>query len=101
MPLSKFLLLRISYLSVPRASTTSAVLATLDDKIDSIAADTAAAKLNQQGHEKVLQLNLKEGYGQLEGAMANGRGPLLTSERENDVVDEPDTLLRWDYFLAI
>ena len=33
---------------------TSAVLANLDGKINSIAADTAASKLNQQEHEIIL-----------------------------------------------
>ncbi len=43
-----------------RASTTSGVLTTLDAKINSIAADTAAAKMNLQEHERLLQANLKE-----------------------------------------
>lgn len=79
------------------ASTTSAVLATLDGKINSIAADTAATKSNQQEHERVLQLNLKDVYDKqkeksLGGAMANRRVPVVTtSERENMMdVDEPD-----------
>lgn len=36
------------------------MLATLDAKIASIANETAAMKLNQQEHEKILQANLKE-----------------------------------------
>ena len=81
-----------------RASTTSAVLATLDGKINSIAADTAAAKLHQQEHERILQLNLKDVYDKqkeksLGGAMANRRGPIPQSERENMMmdVDDPDS----------
>jgi len=79
------------------ASTTSAVLVTLDDKINSIAADTAATKLNRQEHERILQQNLKDVYDKqkeksLGGAMANRRGPIPPSERENVMmdVDEPD-----------
>jgi len=81
------------------ASTTSAVLMTLDGKINSIAAETAATKLNQQEHERILQLNLKDVYDKhkeksLGGAMANRRGPISMSERENVNmmmdVDEPD-----------
>jgi COP9 signalosome complex subunit 7 len=76
---------------------TSAVLVNLDSKINSIAADTAAAKLNQQEHERILQLNLKDVYDKqkeksLGGAMASRRGPVPSSERENMMmdVDEPD-----------
>jgi COP9 signalosome complex subunit 7 len=81
-----------------RASMTSAVLANLDGKINSIAADTAAIKLNQQEHERVLQLNLKDVYDKqkeksLGGAMSNRRGPIPVTERENMMmdVDEPDS----------
>ena len=71
---------------------TSAVLANLDGKINSIAADTAATKLNQQEHERILQLNLKEVYDKqkeksLGGAMATRRGPIPVSERENMMMD--------------
>jgi COP9 signalosome complex subunit 7 len=77
---------------------TSAVLANLDGKINSIAADTAATKLHQQEHERILQLNLKDVYDKqkeksLGGAMASRRGPIPLSERENVMmmdVDEPD-----------
>jgi len=79
------------------ASKTSAVLVNLDGKINSIAADTAATKLNQQEHERILQLNLKDVYDRqkeksLGGAMAARRGPIPGSERENMSmdVDEPD-----------
>ena len=75
---------------------TSAVLVNLDGKINSIAADTAATKLNQQEHERILQLNLKDVYDKqkeksLGGAMATRRGPIPASERENMMmdVDEP------------
>ena len=76
---------------------TSAVLANLDGKISSIAADTAATKLNQQEHERILQLNLKDVYDKqkeksLGGAMVIRRGPVPSSERENMMdVDEPDS----------
>lgn len=76
---------------------TSAVLANLDGKINSIAADTAATKLNQQEHERILQLNLKDVYDKqkeksLGSAMATRRGPIPVSDRENMMmdVDEPD-----------
>jgi len=80
------------------ASMTSAVLANLDGKINSIAADTAATKLHQQEHERILQLNLKDVYDKqkeksLGGPMASRRGPIPLSERENVMmmdVDEPD-----------
>lgn len=80
------------------ASTTSAVLVTLEDKINSIAADTSATRLNKQEHERVLQKNLKEVYDKqkeksLGGAMASRRGPVPHAERENMMmdVDEADT----------
>jgi hypothetical protein len=71
---------------------TSAVLANLDGKINSIAADAAATKLNQQEHERILQLNLKDVYDKqkeksLGGAMATRRGPIPASERENMMMD--------------
>jgi len=74
------------------------VLVTLDDKINLIAADTAATMLNQQEHERVFQKNLKEVYDKqkeksLGGAMASRRGPVPQAERENMMmdVDEADT----------
>lgn len=75
---------------------TSAVLVNLDGKINSIAADTATAKLNQQEHERILQLNLKDVHDKqkekgLGGAMATRRSQIPPSERENMMdVDEPD-----------
>jgi len=42
------------------ASTTSAVLATLDNKVATLANETAAKKLYQQEHEKAVQAMLKE-----------------------------------------
>lgn len=76
---------------------TSAVLVNLDGKINSIAADSAATKLNQQEHERILQQNLKDVYDKqkeksLGGAMATRRGPIPANERENMMmdVDEPD-----------
>ncbi|KAF8972444.1 hypothetical protein BDZ97DRAFT_1752357 [Flammula alnicola] len=79
------------------ASTTSAVLATLDGKINSIAADAAAMKMNQQEHEKILQANLKEVYDKqkeksLGGGMASRRAAFQMGDRENMSmdVDEPD-----------
>jgi len=88
----------VSYCLVySRASTTSAVLVNLDGKINSIAADTAATKSNQQEHERILQLNLKDVYDKqkekgLGGAMMTRRGQIPPSERENMMmdVDEPD-----------
>ncbi|KJA20837.1 hypothetical protein HYPSUDRAFT_68162 [Hypholoma sublateritium FD-334 SS-4] len=80
------------------ASTTSGVLTTLDAKINSIAADTAAAKMNQQEHERVLQANLKEVYDKqkeksLGGGMASRRAGYQGADRENMNmdVDEQDT----------
>jgi len=79
-----------------RASTTSAVLSTLDGKINSIAADAAADKLSQQEHERILQVNLKEVYEKQKeksfgGTMASRR--FQVGDRENMHmmdVDEPD-----------
>jgi COP9 signalosome complex subunit 7 len=80
------------------ASTTSAVLATLDGKINSIAADTAAAKLNEQEHERILQTHLKEVHDKqkekgLGGGMASRRAAFQLGDRENMNmdVDEPDS----------
>ncbi|KDR68808.1 hypothetical protein GALMADRAFT_231131 [Galerina marginata CBS 339.88] len=79
------------------ASTTSSVLATLDGKINSIAADTAAAKFNLQEHEKILQDNLKYVHDKqkeksLGGGMASRRAAFQLGDRENMSmdVDEPD-----------
>ncbi|RDB27416.1 COP9 signalosome complex subunit 7a [Hypsizygus marmoreus] len=60
------------------AETTAAVLSTLDDKINQIAAETAKAKADQEKHEKMLQANLKEVYDKqkdkgLGGGMMNRR----------------------------
>jgi len=80
------------------ASTTSAVLATLDAKINTIAADTAATKFNQQEHERILQANLKDVYEKqkeksLGGGMASRRAAFQLGDRENMSmdVDEPDS----------
>lgn len=78
------------------ASTTSAVLSTLDGKINAITADSVAAKLSQQEHERILQANLKEVYEKQKeksfgGAMATRR--FQVGDRENTHmmdVDEPD-----------
>jgi COP9 signalosome complex subunit 7 len=90
--------LRASVSLLSRASTTAAVLATLDGKINSIAADTAAAKLNQQEHERQLQANLKEVHERqkeksLGGGMASRRAAFQVGDRENMSmdVDEQDT----------
>ncbi|KAF4623791.1 hypothetical protein D9613_001386 [Agrocybe pediades] len=79
------------------ASTTSAVLATLDNKINAIVADAAAAKLNQQEHERILQANLKEVQDKqkdknLGGGMVGRRSAFSVGDRENMSmdVDEPD-----------
>ena len=81
-----------------RASTTSGVLTTLDAKINSIAADTAAAKMNLQEHERLLQANLKEVHDKqkeksLGGGMASRRAGYQGADRENMNmdVDEQDT----------
>lgn len=79
-----------------RASTTSAILATLDGKINQIAADAAAAKASQQEHERILQNNLKEVYDKqkeksLGGGMATRRGAQFqVGERENMSMDVDD-----------
>ena len=74
------------------------MLVNLDGKIKSIAADTAATKLNQQEHDRILQLNLKDVVDKqkeksLGGTMATRRGPVPANERENMMmdVDEPDS----------
>ncbi|KAF8907712.1 hypothetical protein CPB84DRAFT_1674824 [Gymnopilus junonius] len=78
------------------ASTTSAVLATLDAKINAIAADTAAAKLNEQEHEKILQNTLKDVHERqkeksMGGGMASRRAAFQVNDRENMMdVDEPE-----------
>lgn len=80
-----------------RAETTTAVLATLDEKITAIAAETAAAKQNQQEHEKVLQANLKEVYDKQKdkslGGMMGRRGPHIGGYSDKESmhmdVDEP------------
>jgi len=78
------------------ASTTSAVLATLDAKINTIAADTAAIKYNEQEHEKILQNNLKEVHDKqkeksMGGGMASRRAAFQGNDRENMMdVDEPE-----------
>ncbi|KAJ3506258.1 hypothetical protein NLJ89_g6970 [Agrocybe chaxingu] len=78
------------------ATTTSAVLTTLDAKINSIAADTAAQKLNQQEHERILQAHLKEVFEKqkeksMGGGMASRRAAFQMGDRENMMdVDEPD-----------
>jgi len=82
------------------AATTSSVLATLDDKINTIAADVAAAKAKEQENERILQANLKEAHEKQKdkslggGAMANRRGgaSFIMGDRENMSmdVDEPE-----------
>lgn len=81
-----------------RASTTSAVLTTLDAKINSVAADTAAAKAAQQEYERKLQANLKDVYDKqkeksLGGGMAGRRAAFQLGDRENNMsmdVDDVD-----------
>ncbi|KAF8168507.1 hypothetical protein B0H34DRAFT_793099 [Crassisporium funariophilum] len=81
------------------ASTTSAVLTTLDNKINSIASETTAAKFEQQEHERILQANLKEVFDKQKekslggSGMANRRAPAYGfGDRENMSmdVDDPD-----------
>ncbi|PPQ91423.1 hypothetical protein CVT25_014311 [Psilocybe cyanescens] len=79
------------------ASTTSAVLVTLDSKINSIAADAAAAKHSQQEHERILQNNLKEVHDKqkeksLGGGMANRRAAFQVGDRENMDMDVDDDI---------
>jgi len=77
-------------------STTTAVLFTLDIKINSVIADAAAAKLSQQEHERILQTNLKEVYEKQKeksfgGTMASRRFQLGDRENVHMMdVDEPD-----------
>ena len=72
------------------------MLSTLDGKINSIAADAAADKLNQQEHERILQANLKEVYEKQKeksfgSAMASRRFQLGDRENVHMMdVDEPD-----------
>jgi len=82
------------------AATTSSVLATLDDKINIIAADVAATKAKEQENERILQANLKEAHEKQKdkslggGAMSNRRGgaSFIMGDRENMSmdVDEPE-----------
>jgi COP9 signalosome complex subunit 7 len=82
-----------------RADTTTAVLATLDEKISSIASETTAAKLRQEDHERVIQANLKEVYDKQKdkglGGMMGRRGTLqqMANFADKDVmnmdVDDP------------
>lgn len=74
------------------------MLATLDNKISSITADAAAAKLNQQEHERILQANMKDVQDKqkdknLGGGMVGRRAPFAAGDRENMSmdVDEPDS----------
>ncbi|KAG5644121.1 hypothetical protein DXG03_009067 [Asterophora parasitica] len=86
------------------ADTTTAVLKTLDEKIQEIASTGAAVKLAEEEHEKALQANLKEVFDkQKEKALGGGGGGLMGrrglqhhmghSERDRDPmhmdVDEP------------
>ncbi|KAF9466997.1 hypothetical protein BDZ94DRAFT_1233522 [Collybia nuda] len=79
------------------AETTTAVLATLDEKINAIAAETAATKKTQYEHEKVLQANLKEVYdkqkdkslGGVMGRRAMHMGGFSEKESMHMDVDEP------------
>lgn len=83
-----------------RADTTTAVLATLDEKINSIASETTAAKLRQEDHERVIQANLKEAYDKHKdkglGMMGMGRRVLQMANFADkdmmhmDVDDPPD-----------
>jgi len=84
-----------------RANTTTAVLATLDAKISSIASETTAAKLRQEDHEKLIQLNLKEVYEKQKdkglGGMMGRRGLHTTNFSDKDVMhmdvdDPPDNM---------
>lgn len=80
-----------------RADTTTAVLATLDEKISSIASQTTAAKLRQEDHEKVIQANLKEVYDKQKdkglGGVPGRRGAQMPNYSEKDLmhmdVDDP------------
>jgi COP9 signalosome complex subunit 7 len=82
-----------------RADTTTAVLATLDAKINSIASETTAAKLRQEDHEKIIQTNLKEAYEKQKEKGLGGhggmgrRGMQIANYADKDMmnmdVDEP------------
>jgi len=83
------------------ADTTTAVLATLDEKINSIASETTAAKLRQEDHERMIQANLKEAYDKHKdkglGMMGMGRRALQMAnfsdkDMHMDVDDTPDSL---------
>lgn len=78
-----------------RASTTSAVLVTLDEKIGAIAAENTAQKQRRLEHERQLQANLKEVYDKqkeksLGGGMGTRRGTIQLSENMMMDIDEPD-----------
>ena len=81
-----------------RAETTSAVLATLDGKINSIADDAAAKKINQREHEKILQANLKDVYDKQKdkslGAMGRSRVYGTSGFSEMMDVDEPFDIVK-------
>ena len=79
-----------------RAKTTTAVLATLDAKINAIASETAAAKLRQEDQEKVIQANLKEVFEKQKekglSAMMGRRGAHMNIPDKDTMhmdVDEP------------
>lgn len=80
------------------ASTTAAVLTSLDNKISSVASEAAARKLAEAEHEKIVQANLKEAFDKqkdksLGGGAMTGRRPLYNLSDRNDSmdVDEPDS----------
>lgn len=80
------------------AETTSGVLATLDGKINSIADDAAAKKINQREHEKILQANLKDVYDKQKdkslGAMGRSRVYGASGFSEMMDVDEPFDIVK-------
>lgn len=74
------------------------MLATLDEKINSIASEATAARLRHEEHERVIQINLKEAYDKqkdkgLGGVVGMGRRGMQINYSDKDMmhmdVDDP------------
>ncbi|OCH94150.1 hypothetical protein OBBRIDRAFT_789489 [Obba rivulosa] len=84
------------------ASTTSAVLATLDDKLAALVSQATLTKAETQAYEKVYQTNLKEVYDKHKDVKAGVRASQFTGrtgltpagERERDKQRERERLER-------
>ena len=72
-----------------RAATTSSVLVTLDSKIESIAAQTAAKRASQEEHDTALQAVLKE----VTDRKDRGGHRKGTIDRDNSMLMDVDDIL--------